>query len=154
MCRGSWAGEAIRRIADVSDLAVRFARLAGEYDFRKRAATALVERWDWYSWPGLDLRPLYFERGLLKPGRRLGVRPPVDRDVLRIGFDAEGRAVVTEEYSGFRNADGCVLPFRTVIHDGLGDSEIDVASVRFDVAVPARAFTARAPALDAPRKAP
>jgi hypothetical protein len=85
----------------MSDLAARFARLAGEYECRKRAATGLVERWDWYSWPGLDLRPLHFERDLLKPGRRLGVRPPLDRDVLRIGFDAEGRAVVTEQYSGF-----------------------------------------------------
>ena len=111
-----WAGEATRRIADVSDLAARFAQLAGEYESRKRAATALVERWDWYSWPGLDLRPLYFERGLLKPGRRLDVRPPVDRDVLRIGFDAEGRAIVTEEYSGFLHGR---LYYETFIrHDG------------------------------------
>lgn len=84
----------------MSDLASRFAQLAGEYGARKRAATALVERWDWYSWPGLDLRPLHFERDLLKPGRRLDTRPPAGRDVLRIGFDAEGRAVVTEEYCG------------------------------------------------------
>ncbi|MEV8511706.1 hypothetical protein [Dactylosporangium sp. NPDC051484] len=85
----------------MDDLARRFAQLAGEYDSRKRAATALVGRWDWYTWPGLDLRPLHFERDLLKAGRRLDDRPPVDRDVLRIGFDAEGRAVVTEQYSGF-----------------------------------------------------
>ncbi|WP_154937105.1 hypothetical protein [Micromonospora palomenae] len=85
----------------MSDLAARFARLTGEYDSRKRAATALVGRWDWYTWPGLDLRPLHFERDLLKAGRRLDARPPLDRDVLRIGFDAEGRAVVIEEYSGF-----------------------------------------------------
>ncbi len=100
MCR-PWAGEATRRIPDVCDLAARFAQVAGEYASRKSAARALVERWDWYSWPGLDLRPLHFERDLLKPGRRLGVRPSADRDVLLIGFDAEGRAVVTEEYSGF-----------------------------------------------------
>jgi hypothetical protein len=43
--------------------------LAGEYGVRKRAGTELVERWDWYSWPGLDLRPLHFERELPKPGR-------------------------------------------------------------------------------------
>ncbi|WP_432992769.1 hypothetical protein [Dactylosporangium sp. CA-233914] len=85
----------------MSDLAVRFARLAGEYEARKAAATAAVVRWDWYSWPGLDLRPLRFERDLLKPGRRLDVRPAADRDVLRIGFDAGGRVVVIEEYSGF-----------------------------------------------------
>ncbi|MFI5951456.1 hypothetical protein ACIA8B_28200 [Micromonospora chalcea] len=83
------------------DLAARFAQLAGEYDSRKRAATSLVGRWDWYTWPGVDLRPLHFERDLLKAGRRLDVRPPVDRDVLRIGLNAEGRAVVIEEYSGF-----------------------------------------------------
>jgi hypothetical protein len=55
------------------DLAARFAQHAGEYDSRKRAATALVGRWDWYTWPGLDLRPLHFERDLLKAGRRLDV---------------------------------------------------------------------------------
>jgi hypothetical protein len=85
----------------VSDLATRFTQLASERDSRRSAATALVRRWDWYTWPGLDLRPLRFERDLLKPGCRLDARPPIDRDVLRIGFDAENRAVVTEEYSGF-----------------------------------------------------
>jgi hypothetical protein len=87
----------------MSDLAVRFARLADEYDHRRAAATATVVRWDWYTWPGLDLRPLHFERDCLKPGHRLDARPPLDRDVLRIGFDAAGREVVTEEYSGFLN---------------------------------------------------
>ncbi|MEK8109424.1 hypothetical protein NKG94_42045 [Micromonospora sp. M12] len=83
------------------DLAARFGQLADEYEPWKRAATALVEGWDWYTWPGLDLRPLRFERDLLKPGRRLGTRPSVDRDVLRIGFDARGQVAVVEEYSGF-----------------------------------------------------
>ncbi|GLY08667.1 hypothetical protein [Actinoplanes sp. NBRC 101535] len=87
----------------MSDLAARFGQLAGEYDSRKGAATALVGRWDWYNWPGLDLRPLHFERDLRKAGRRLDARPPRDRDALRIGFDAEDRAVVIEEYSGFVN---------------------------------------------------
>jgi hypothetical protein len=86
---------------NVSDLAARFARLAAEYGSRKSAATALVERWDWYKWPGLDMRPLHFERDLLRPGRRLDARPPLDLDVLRIGFGAGGRVVVIEEYSGF-----------------------------------------------------
>ncbi|MEU8086743.1 hypothetical protein AB0B57_24415 [Micromonospora sp. NPDC049101] len=85
------------------DPAARFAQLADEHEARKRAATALVEGWDWYTWPGLDLRPLHFERDLRKPGRRLDTRPPLDRDVLRIGFDAQGRVVVVEEYSGFLN---------------------------------------------------
>ncbi|MET8089338.1 hypothetical protein [Micromonospora sp. NPDC005220] len=100
----------------MSDLAARFAQLAGEYDSRKRSATALVGRWDWYRWPGLDLRPLYFERDLLKAGRRLDARPPVDRDVLRIGFDAEGRALVIEEYSGFLH--GRLYYETFVSHDG------------------------------------
>nr|BFE59488.1 hypothetical protein GCM10020063_040140 [Dactylosporangium thailandense] len=101
------------RVPDMSDLAARFAQLAGEYDSRKRAAIALVGRWDWYTWPGLDLRPLHFERGLLKAGRRLDIRPPVDRDALRIGFDAKGRAVVTEEYSGFLHGR---LYYETFVH--------------------------------------
>ncbi|SBT43524.1 hypothetical protein [Micromonospora auratinigra] len=85
----------------MSGLAARFAQLADEYDSRRTAATSLVARWEWYAWPGLDLRPLHFERELLKPGHPLAVRPPLDRDVLRIGFDAEARVVVVEEYSGF-----------------------------------------------------
>ncbi|GAA2469299.1 hypothetical protein [Winogradskya humida] len=44
---------------------------------------------------------MHFERDLLKPGRRLDARPPLNRDVLRIGFDTEGRVAVTEQYSGF-----------------------------------------------------
>ncbi|MEU4474960.1 hypothetical protein [Micromonospora sp. NPDC023888] len=83
------------------EVAARFAQLADEYGSRKRAATALVEAWDWYTWPGLDLRPLRFERDLLRPGRRLAARPPVDVDVLRLGFDTQGRVAVVEEYSGF-----------------------------------------------------
>ncbi len=103
-------------IPDVPDLAARFGRLAGEYDSRKGTATTLVRRWDWYTWPGLDLRPLHFERTLLKAGRRLAARPPVDRNVLRIGFDAEGRAVVVEEYSGFLN--GRLYHETFISHDG------------------------------------
>ncbi|WP_327003052.1 hypothetical protein OHA72_49555 [Dactylosporangium sp. NBC_01737] len=107
------------------DLAGRFAQLAGEYESRKRVATSLVGRWEWYTWPGLDLRPLHFERDLLKAGRRLDVRPPVDRDVLRIGFDAEGRAVVTEEYSGFLHGR---LYYETFVHY---DGEV-VEAAHFD----------------------
>ncbi|MBF9131987.1 hypothetical protein I0C86_23910 [Plantactinospora sp. S1510] len=100
----------------MSDLAARFAQLASEHDLRRRTATALVRRWEWYTWPGLDLRPLRFERDLLRAGRRLDARPPVDRDVLRIGFDAEGRAAVTEEYSGFLHGR---LYYETFVrHDG------------------------------------
>lgn len=95
------------------DLGERFTQLSDEYDSLKRAATALVKHWDWYTWPGLDLRPLRFERDLLKAGHRLDVRPPVDHDVLRIGFDAENRAVVTEEYSGFLHGR---LYYETFVH--------------------------------------
>ncbi|WP_157744041.1 hypothetical protein [Micromonospora zamorensis] len=42
----------------MSDPAARFAQLGDEYESRKRTATALVESWDWYTWRGLDLRPL------------------------------------------------------------------------------------------------
>src|SRR5690349_20366098 len=87
----------------MSDLAARFTRLVDEYEHRKTAATATVSRWDWYTQPGLDLRPLHFERDCLKPGHRLNARPQLDRDALRIGFDAGNRAVVVEEYSGFLN---------------------------------------------------
>ncbi|MEU8004495.1 hypothetical protein AB0B66_25335 [Catellatospora sp. NPDC049111] len=100
----------------MSDLAARFAKLASERDCRRSAATALVKRWDWYTWPGLDPRPLRFERDLLKAGRRLDARPPIGRDVLRIGFDAEDRAVVTEEYSGF--LDGRLYYETFVRYDG------------------------------------
>lgn len=100
----------------MAGLTERFAQLPEEYDARKRAATALVRRWEWYTWPGLDLRPLHFERDLLKPGRRLAVRPPVERDVLRIGFDGGDRAVVTEECSGFLR--GRLASETFVRHDG------------------------------------
>jgi hypothetical protein len=114
--RGGRSGVEGGRIPDVPDLAARFARLAGERDSRRTAAAALVRRWDWYTWPGLDLRPLHFERSLLKAGRRLDAREPLDRDVLRIGFDAEGRAVVTEQYSGFLHGR---LYYETFVdHDG------------------------------------
>ncbi|GAA2640449.1 hypothetical protein [Paractinoplanes durhamensis] len=104
------------------DLAVRFGRLADEYETRKQAATAAVASWDWYTWPGLDPRPLHFERDLLKPGRRLDARPPVDRDVQRIGFDAQGRVAVIEEYSGFLNGR---LYYETFLH--YGDDVVEAA---------------------------
>ncbi|MFF5234946.1 hypothetical protein [Dactylosporangium sp. NPDC000521] len=83
------------------DLAARFARLAAEHEHRRSAAHDRVVHWDWYTWPGLDPRPLHFERDLLRPGRRLDARPPLNQSVLRIGFDAEGRVAVTDEHSGF-----------------------------------------------------
>jgi len=86
---------------DLSELDARFARLAGEYEQRRATAYAAVVRWHWYSWHAYDLRPLHYERALLKPGRRLAERPPLDRDHDRIGFDAQDRPVVMLEYSGF-----------------------------------------------------
>ncbi|MFC7246015.1 hypothetical protein ACFQO7_26350 [Catellatospora aurea] len=59
---------------------------------------------------------MHFDRDLLKAGRRLDARSPVDRDVPRIGLDAEGRAVVTEEYSGFLH--GRLWYETFVCHDG------------------------------------
>lgn len=86
---------------DVSDLDARFSRLSEEYELRRSTAHAAVVRWDWYSWEAFDLRPLHYERDLLKPGRRLAERPPLDRDHHRIGFDADSRPVAILEYSGF-----------------------------------------------------
>ncbi|MBF9127654.1 hypothetical protein I0C86_01375 [Plantactinospora sp. S1510] len=84
----------------LSDLDARFARLREEYDHRRQTAHALVRRWEWYSAEAYDLRPLWYERDLSRPGRRLAGRPPPDRDHHRIGFDSDGRPVVLEEYSG------------------------------------------------------
>lgn len=86
---------------DVSDLDTRFSRLSAEYELRRSTAHAAVVRWDWYSWRAFDLRPLHYERDLLKPGRRLAERPPLDRDHHRIGFDTDDQPVAILEYSGF-----------------------------------------------------
>jgi hypothetical protein len=88
---------------DLSDLDARFARLRTEYDRRREVAYTLVRRWEWYSGEAYDLRPLWYERELSRPGHRLAERPPLDRDHCRIGFDSDDCPVVVEEYSGFLN---------------------------------------------------
>lgn len=88
-------------VVDLSPLDLRFGRLRQEYPERRRAAYAAVVRWQWYSADAVDLRPLWYERHRWRPGQPLAERPSEDRDHHRIGFDAEGRAVVIEEYSGF-----------------------------------------------------
>jgi hypothetical protein len=47
-----------------------------------------------------------------------------------------------ETYSDFRNVSGVVLPFHTLIADELGESDVTVRDMYFDVAVPATAFAA------------
>jgi CubicO group peptidase (beta-lactamase class C family) len=51
----------------------------------------------------------------------------------------------TETYSDFKSVDGRVWPYRTVIHDELGESDVEVRSVRYDVAPPGGAFGPRKP---------
>ncbi len=56
------------------------------------------------------------------------------------------RGSTTELREDFRNVDGWVLPFRTVVKDELGESEVTVREVRFDRPVPETAFIAHQPA--------
>lgn len=86
---------------DLADLDERFTRLAAEYSLRRTAAEAVVVRWEWYDDEAFDLRPLYHERDLSRPGRRLAERPDLAQDHFRIGFDADDRLVAMLEYSGF-----------------------------------------------------
>jgi hypothetical protein len=89
------------RSSDLSLLEERFGRLADERAARRHAAHAVVVRWEWFTGPASDMRPLWFERNRSRLGRRRAERPSSDEDALRIGFDGEHRLVVTEEYSGF-----------------------------------------------------
>ncbi|MDT0470015.1 hypothetical protein [Streptomyces gibsoniae] len=86
---------------DLADVDDRFTRLAAEYSLRRTAAHGLVVRWEWYEDEAFDLRPLYYERNLSRPGRRLAERPDPTRDHFQLGFDANDRLVVKLEYSGF-----------------------------------------------------
>jgi hypothetical protein len=88
-------------LPDATALDERFGQLSTQYSQRRDAAQAKVVRWQWYNWPGLDPRPLHFERDRLKPGRPVSDRPPLDINHLRIGFDADDRPVIQIEYSGF-----------------------------------------------------
>jgi CubicO group peptidase (beta-lactamase class C family) len=47
----------------------------------------------------------------------------------------------TTSYSDYRNVDGEVVPFRLAVTDALGESTVLVKDVRFDVAIPAAAFS-------------
>ncbi|GIG91073.1 hypothetical protein [Plantactinospora endophytica] len=87
--------------SDLSDLDARLAQLRGGYERWRAAANAAAVRWEWYSAEAHDLRPLWYERDLRKPGRRLAERPPLQRDHCRIGFDADGRPVAWLDHSGF-----------------------------------------------------
>ena len=51
----------------------------------------------------------------------------------------------TTSFSDYRDVDGELLPFHTSIHDSLGETTIDVISVRFNVNIPDTAFRPAAP---------
>lgn len=110
--------EPARSRPELSDLDARFARLREEYDHRRQAAHAAVVRWEWYGRDAYDLRPLWYERDLSRPGRRLAERPPLDRNHHRIGFDCRDRPVVVEEYSGFLGGKLYYETFRDHPDDG------------------------------------
>ncbi len=46
----------------------------------------------------------------------------------------------TAVYGNYRNVDGEIVPFRTTIHDALGESTIEVKDVQFNTEVPRGAF--------------
>ncbi|WP_211244093.1 hypothetical protein [Actinospica robiniae] len=90
-------------LSDLSDLDSKFAHLADERESRRAAAYAGVVRWEWYEGDAFDLQPLWHERNLLRPGRRLDRRPPLTQDHYQLGFDVDDRVVTVLEYSGFLN---------------------------------------------------
>ena len=51
--------------------------------------------------------------------------------------EADGATTLFDDY---RDVDGELVPFHTTIHDSLGESTIDVISVRFNVSIPDAAF--------------
>jgi len=55
------------------------------------------------------------------------------------------RGATTELREDFRNVDGWVLPFRIIVKDEMGDSEVTVQGVRFGGRIPDSAFTAHKP---------
>src|SRR5262249_15597304 len=46
----------------------------------------------------------------------------------------------TAEFSDHRNIDGEVVPYRTTIHDALGEATIEVQDVKFNVELPPGSF--------------
>jgi hypothetical protein len=69
-----------------------------EYEARKSAAEAQVVRWEHWSGPAYDPKPLYFERnqrgGAVKRGKR--VAKPTAR-ACSYGFDRKGRVVIDRQ---------------------------------------------------------
>ncbi len=51
----------------------------------------------------------------------------------------------TTTFDDYRDVDGEMVPFHTTIHDSLGETTIDVTSVRFNVLIPASVFQASVP---------
>jgi CubicO group peptidase (beta-lactamase class C family) len=63
------------------------------------------------------------------------------RTALVLQRETEGETLT---FSDFRNVDGEVVPFRITSQEALGDVSVEVRQVRFNVALPADAFSARA----------
>ncbi len=62
------------------------------------------------------------------------------RTSLIVQRKSEGETATFDDY---RDVDGELVPFHTTIHDALGETTIDVTSVRFNGIVPDSAFRAR-----------
>ena len=59
------------------------------------------------------------------------------RTSLILKEQTEGESIV---FGDHRNVDGEIVPFRTTIHDALGETTIIVQSVRFDVEIPPETY--------------
>jgi hypothetical protein len=82
----------------MADLKALLKKASREYEARKSAAEKQVVRWEHWSGPAYDPKPLYFERnqrgGAVKRGKR--VAKPTARTCL-YGFDSKGRVVVDRQ---------------------------------------------------------
>jgi hypothetical protein len=63
------------------------------------------------------------------------------RTALLLEQEIDGETTTFHDY---RNVDGEVVPFRTTIHDALGETTIEVTDIHFNVAIPPAAFGASA----------
>src|SRR5689334_15433078 len=82
----------------MADLKGLLGKAKHEYEVRKSAAEAQVVRWEHWSGPAYDPKPLYFERnqrgGAVKRGKR--VAKPTAR-TCSYGFDNKGRVVIDRQ---------------------------------------------------------
>ncbi len=79
----------------------------------------------------------------LTPERGATSRLQVSQRTSRIVQRETGGETTT--FDDYRDVDGEMVPFHTTIHDSLGETTIDVTSVRFNVLIPASVFQASVP---------